>query len=221
MERTLSTEERIRRAEEIYHRRQEQTGVRVRSSSVNARENEKKNISLLKKMVLQIAICLVIYFIFYLIQNSNFLFSQQVLDKTKEVLSYDINFQVLYEQINAWMENTFGKQQEQESEKQLTEQEEKEQLPEQKQDERQQTSEESLIEGQQQALTDPAIGGAIEAESHSEQVIEEEPKDQMEIDAEEIKNNYSVIKPLSGTITSRFRMEESYYSNRTQRSYRN
>ena len=55
--------------------------------------SSEKNYGLLKKMILQIAICLVIYFIFYLIQNSNYVFSQDIINKTKEILSYDINIQ--------------------------------------------------------------------------------------------------------------------------------
>ena len=65
MERTISQEERIRRAEEIYQRRRmiNESGVRVSSSSVNS---NKPKISLFKKMALQLAICAVIYIIFYL-----------------------------------------------------------------------------------------------------------------------------------------------------------
>ena len=53
-------------------------------------KNEKVKMSLLKKMMFQIAICTVIYIIFYLIQNSNYIFSEDVLNKTREFLSYDI-----------------------------------------------------------------------------------------------------------------------------------
>ena len=49
MERTISQEERIRRAEEIYNRRKLASGVRVSSNSVN--RVEKKKISLFKKML--------------------------------------------------------------------------------------------------------------------------------------------------------------------------
>ena len=64
MERTLSPEERIRRAEEIYYRRRMQNGVH-RSARVNV--SNKKEFSMFKKMILQIAICIVIYSIFYMI----------------------------------------------------------------------------------------------------------------------------------------------------------
>lgn len=93
MERTLSPEEKIRRAEEIYSRRKKvNTGRGIATVNVSS----EKNYGLLKKMILQIAICLVIYFIFYLIQNSNYVFSENIINKTKEILSYDINVEEVF-----------------------------------------------------------------------------------------------------------------------------
>ena len=96
MERTLSPEERIKRAEEIYYRRRvNNRGIRVPTSTVNV-GNNKPEYNLFKKMVLQILICFVIYAIFYLIQNTNYIFSENVLKKTKEFLTTDINFNNIY-----------------------------------------------------------------------------------------------------------------------------
>lgn len=62
---------------------------------------------MLKKMVLQILICVVIYTIFYMIQNTNYVFSDDVIKKTNEILSYDMNIKNLYEKsmeyINAFI----------------------------------------------------------------------------------------------------------------------
>lgn len=88
MERTLTPEEKIKRAEEIYLRRRSGY-TRTKVATVNV--SEEKDYGLFKKMILQIIICLLIYFIFYLIQNSNYVFSQDVINKTKEILSYDID----------------------------------------------------------------------------------------------------------------------------------
>lgn len=96
MERTLSPEEKIRRAEEIYSRRK--SGYTSRNVATVNVSNE-KNYGLFKKMILQIAICLVIYFIFYLIQNSNYVFSEDIINKTKEILSYDINIEEIFNNI--------------------------------------------------------------------------------------------------------------------------
>ena len=87
MERAISAEERIRKAEEIYLRRKMNTGVRVSSSNVNTKIKSKPEYNLYKKLILQIAICLLIYFIFYLIKNSNYIFSENVIAKTREYLS--------------------------------------------------------------------------------------------------------------------------------------
>ena len=109
MERTISQEERIRRAEEIYNRRRQASGVRVSSNNVN--RAEKRNLSLFKKMLMQLAICAVIYIIFYLIKNTNYIFSEDVINKTKEFLSYDINFGQIQAQITSFWndnKNVFG-----------------------------------------------------------------------------------------------------------------
>lgn len=106
MERTVSQEERIRRAEEIYNRRRIANGVRVSSSSVN--RAEKKKVSLFKKMIMQLVICSVIYIIFYLIKNTNYIFSDDVINKTKEFLNYDINFGYIGQQITSFLEDNFN-----------------------------------------------------------------------------------------------------------------
>ena len=106
MERTLSPDERIRRAEEIYYRRKMQDTNR-RSARVNVAD--KKEYGLFKKMILQIAICIMIYAIFYMIQNTNYIFSEDVIKKANEILSYDINIKNIYEQgmqyINGFIKN--------------------------------------------------------------------------------------------------------------------
>ena len=64
MERTMSVEEKIRRAEEIYEKRKQ--GMERPVTTVNL-NNNKKDIKLLKKMIVQIIICSCIYFAIYLI----------------------------------------------------------------------------------------------------------------------------------------------------------
>lgn len=97
MERTLSVEDKIKRAEEIYARRH---GEDVRSTAtLRVNGKEKKDYKLFKKLILQMITCLVIYFVFYTIQNNNFVFSEDFIGKTKEVLSSDINFGELYNNV--------------------------------------------------------------------------------------------------------------------------
>lgn len=180
LERTLTPEERIRRAEEIYKARRAE-GVKLRSSSVNIGVRPKYKF--FKKMILQIAICMMIYLIFYLIQNGQYLFSEEVIQGAKEILAQDLNIETLTKQIEGWFQ--------------------------------------SQEEGEKQ--TDDAIGGAneegnailenfqVNGTENTNTIAQEEQYqeeastvNQMEEDANFVKQNYSLIKPLSGTITSRF-----------------
>ena len=102
MERELSQEERIRRAEEIYLRRKYNTKAN-RYATVNVQE--KKDISLFKKMMIQMIVCLLIYGFFYLISNSNYVFSENVKEKTKSILNYDIDLNELSKNIQNFLNN--------------------------------------------------------------------------------------------------------------------
>ena len=82
MERTLTVEEKIRRAEEIYERRKQ--GETRPIAKVNV--NEKKDIKLIKKMLIQILICVAIYLIIYTVQNSQYVFSNDFIQKVKDIL---------------------------------------------------------------------------------------------------------------------------------------
>ena len=107
MEKALSPEEKIRRAEEIYYRRKMKTNNRS-YDLVNDFSN-KKDFYLLKKILLQVLICMVIYTIFYMIKNTKYFFSDNVIDKTKEILSYDINIQNLYSQAKEYLNSLIQK----------------------------------------------------------------------------------------------------------------
>jgi len=96
MERTMSVEEKIRRAEQIYERRKQGSDKQIATVSVN---NEKKDIRLLKKMIVQILICISIYLVIYFINNSEYVFSKDFINKINEILSYDVNFMDLYNTI--------------------------------------------------------------------------------------------------------------------------
>lgn len=186
MERTLSPEERIKRAEEIYYRRRvNNRGIRVPTSTVNV-GNNKPEYNLFKKMVLQILICFVIYAIFYLIQNTNYIFSENVLKKTKEFLTTDINFNNIYNSVvnyinnnkdywNGLWDNNETKNNEQTS-----------------------ANNESVN-------NEENVGMGGEKDNSNSKDIE---KSQMEIDGEYIKSKYEPIIPVSGTVTSRYGTRE-------------
>ena len=213
MERALSQEDRIRRAEEIYNRRKVANGIRVSSSTVN--RTEKNKISLFKKMLMQMAICAVIYIIFYLIKNSNYIFSEDVINKTKEFLSYDINFGYIGQQITAFIDNNkdkfsflgIGNEEENptngEAEGSNITNEINTVNEEGVTNTVNETVEENEIDNNT-INTVGGIGGASTNEIVDETKESEKEKSQEEKDIEYLKANFSFILPVTGTVTSRY-----------------
>lgn len=163
MERVMTVEEKIRRAEEIYQRRKQGEVRPVAKVTVN----NKKDIKLLKKMMIQIVICMIIYLIFYMVQKQEYVFSKDFINKSNEILSYDTNFIILYEKMR---DQIMGVTKQEQSEPPIQEQSNEE-----------------------------AIGGAEE-----EIEVKEENLSQEQIDIQNIKNTTSFIKPVEGTISSKY-----------------
>ena len=195
MERALTVEEKIRRAEEIYERRKRaENGEMAIKMKDNLKSNDKrKDIKLLKKILVQLLICSLIYTTFYLIKNNEYIFSNDVLKKANEILSHDTNFMELYENIKNGIINLFNSQNKEQEKKQ----------EEQKQEEQK----------QEETNLNKAIGGAIETtENNNEQneTTQNQELSQEEQDINNIKNTTSFIKPIEGTISSSFgRREEA------------
>ncbi len=173
MERVMSVEERIRRAEAIYEKRKQGENRPITKVSIN---NQKKDLKLLKKMIIQILICMTIYFGIYMIYNNKYVFSEDFIKKANEILSYDTNFKEIYEnaknQIQSWilMINNDEKIQE-----------------------------ENNNNGQE------GIGGAeenIETENTVENQVTE--ISQEEKDIQDVKNTTTFIKPVEGVISSQY-----------------
>lgn len=210
MERVLSQEERIRRAEEIYNRRKSSNGIRVSTGVMN--NSEKKKISLFKKMFMQLAICAVIYIIFYLIKNTNYIFSDDVISKTKEFLSYDINFGNLQNTVSSFIEQNKDKfgflgildKNEEKQENYINDELSNEITN--------QTNGEDVNLLNEVANSVGGIGGASNNEVVEEKAEVEtekkEEKSQYEIDVEYIKEKYSFKIPVTGTVTSRYGQRE-------------
>ncbi len=192
MERTLTPEERMRRAEEIYYRRKNQN--LDRSSIKVSDEKKEPNFIIIKKMILQIIICIVIYSIFYMIQNTNYIFSEDVIGKTKEILSYDINVQNLYNQSKEYINSFINKNQEENNEQE--EQVEAQDEPNQTENETSNIEETNTLTENNKSVEEN-IGG-------EEPVSEEENLTEMEKDAKDIIATKSLIVPVKGVITSRY-----------------
>lgn len=177
MERTMSVEEKIRRAEQIYERRKQGSDKQITTVSVN---NEKKDIRLLKKMIVQILICISIYLVIYFINNSEYVFSKDFINKINEILSYDVNFMDLYNTIKDQYNKIIVNNNEQEQPEQTKEQEEN--------------------------TTQDGIGGAVEDLQNTSDVKEETTKElsQSEQDIINVKNTTTFIKPIEGIISSKY-----------------
>lgn len=201
MERTMSVEDKIRRAEAIYYRR--------KNLEVPAKEEikklpkEKKNMKLLKKMIKQIIVCLAIYSTFYFIINNNYIFSQDFTIKVREILSQDINFVQIYYNITNKI-NEIIKNSKINFEIETNKNEEQTNI--EQQDEK--TKEEIQS-------NDKNIGGAEELpnieetkqEINNETITQKEENtnlSQMQQDANYIKSTINFIKPVDGTISSMF-----------------
>lgn len=186
----MSVEEKIRRAEEIYQNRRRDSEKKITKVNLN---KSKKELKLFKKMILQILICVVIYLIISTINNSNYIFSRDFTNKVKEILSYDINFYEIYENIKNRVEEIASSSKNQ-KEKNNNEQEEFNK--EEKNDDGQENNEEKAQE---------SIGGADEVE----QLSETKQLSQYEQDINDVKNTTTFIKPIEGIISSKYGIRET------------
>ena len=210
MERVISSEERMRRAEEIYFRRKMQ-GESGTHASVSV-ENVRK-VSLKKKMIIQICICVLIYGGFSLLKNYNSIFSQNIIEKTKYLLSYDINFQKMYSQGVEYFNGRFNNNVNDNANNENIENQEEQQVQTiEKTDEQIQDDKKEENVNEQEG-----IGGGSDVSINNEDGINDgtlkakadaEDKTQLEQDVEFIKQNYSFIHPVEGSITSAFGSRE-------------
>lgn len=211
MERTLTMEEKIRRAEEIYNRRRNNV-----SNIYNAKENTKsqKDWKLFKKVTCQIVICLLIYFFYYAV-NNNYIFSEDLIQKTQEILAYDINFNEIHNNCKNYINGLYNNQKDNNSETEDSMTTDNEAQNEEENNEKSKLEEEQTSDEVKNIPKENSIGGA-KAENIEETVVKEQEKNkesnseqskemaQEERDIIEIKDNISFIKPVEGTISSTF-----------------
>lgn len=222
MEKSISQEERIRRAEEIYSRRRynNRYGESLyRSGETRNRyqpqETRKIKGKMINKMIIQMIVCVIIYTCIYMLQYSNYLFSKDMVDKTKEVLSYDISIENLYNKSNEFFLNlqkkiNWGVNNEpndnvnEEAQDQNTEETniensnaESSEANNENVDNSEISQNDASTEVTNNDTTQLAVGGADETQ-------QEEEKSQEEQDIEYVKQNVSIIWPIKGVITSRF-----------------
>ena len=211
MERIMSVEEKIRRAEEIYKRRRGENINKQATVNINTNDTNNKDIILLKKMVMQIIICILIYLVIYIVNNSQFIFSEDFIKKVNEVLSYDTNFVEIYENCKNYITGIISnlKNNEEDAENQNINQDmnnENNQALNSEDTNSQNVANsngesQNSIEGQN--ANSLAIGGAS---GDGTDIVEENQDNlsQEEQDLQNIKATTTFIKPIEGVITSSF-----------------
>ena len=207
MEKTFSEEEKLRRAIEISQRRNGYYNSNVSTTRVNV--NEKKDYRLFKKMILQIIICLLIYIIFYLINTTNYAFSDDVIKNTNNILNYDINLEKLYNDCQNFFITIFNND---ENKKEINNN-----LI------INNTTNEISKKTQENATITNKIANSVVADKKDEEDKNNNQKEEnkidnknkkiektdMELDAEKVLKLCKFQKPLKGTITSEFGEREA------------
>ena len=185
MERAMTVEERIRRAEEIYEKEKRKEEEKIIKEEKKDK-SDKKDIKLFKKMIVQLIVCICIYLVIYIIQNNQYIFSEDFINKVNEIISYDIDFGKLYEDSKNYIMSVFQKEENQSNSN---------------------SSEENMVEENQ---VNNGIGGAAEeTETSPENVEENQNLTQEEQDIMNVKNTTSFIKPIEGTISSIYGFRET------------
>ncbi len=203
MEKTITVEEKIRRAEEIYNRR---NGNKYIYPETKAKKQ--KGPSLAKRMTKQIIICILIYGIFYAVSNKEYLTSPEFLSQIEQKAEQNETTQKAYNWIKQQIQSCINQineknqtnQKDNANQGETTEEQSKEdqgasQNGEQKAE--QETSQNNDQKEEQQTSNDENIGGAVEETAENEKTQEQK-------DVEKIKNTTTFIKPIEGTISSTF-----------------
>ena len=183
MEKVLSREERIRKAEEIYKRRLENNKTyKEKYNKIPEYNIESIKIRTLRKVLVQTFACIAIYLVLYVIENTDIMFSDNIKNNINNFLAYDVSISAIYEKLNTFWNNTvkgfFNKDEEKDE---LNKEEQNQQTVDKIQENTEQVNLETVVDE-----------------------ISEAPKTQEEMDIDFIRNNYNIIWPLNGVITSKF-----------------
>ena len=135
-------------------------------------------------MLIQLLVCICIYLVIYTIQNKQYIFSEDFINKVNEIISYDIDFKKLYEDTKNYVMGIFSKENQNEE-----------------------NNDTNAIENTE---TNNGIGGAVEEHTEENgQVEENQNLSQEEQDILNVKNTTSFIKPVEGTISSIYGYRET------------
>lgn len=203
MERVMSVEERIRRAENIYNRR---NGIYTRNEPREERKIKKTKRKSIKKLLMQMFVCLLIYVVFYTITNRNYIFSEEFRNAVGSFINEKTKISDWYNSAKGYIQSKF--EEESKIENALNKEEEKTNSTENKTNESKESSQnrEQKKDEAKESKKDENIGGAIEniekvSKKKNEKLTEQQI---MENEAREIKKKISFIAPIKGRITSTF-----------------
>ena len=208
MDRLISDEERIRRAEDVLERRRN-TDLRISSDNFTKSEPTSK----VKKMFIQILVCLLIYCGIYYVKNSPNEKIKIYISNINSVLNYDVNFNKIYTDVCAKLEDIDKKlnknnegEQNQESQNNENNQNQDDKSSEQTQNENSNTDDgnQNVTEVQEQSSNqnmELGIGGSTEdfIEKTANFITAD---DEMKSDAEYIKTNFNIINPLQNSVSA-------------------
>lgn len=215
MEKTMSVDERIRRAEEIYSRR---NGGYTRSSEIK-KTSRKERLQTIKKLFMQIFVCLLIYVGFYTFTNKDYIFSEEFRNNVKQKVE-SINLQQFYSNVKGYVETKLltnnGENVDNEEEKIEQNEQSSEEINSVEQENQNVEENNTNTENNDQSISeeqknnDQNIGGAesenTEQISNNDENKSEENQElsQMEKDAQDIKSKINFIVPVEGYISSTF-----------------
>ena len=211
MERAMSVEERIRRAENIYNRR---NGIYARNEPKVERTTKKAKKRSVKRLLMQIFICLLIYVVFYAVTNRNYIFSEEFRNAVGSFVNEKTKINDWYNSAKGYIQSKFEEESNTESEPNKEKKgEEQTNSTENKAEENKTNENKESSQNQEQKKDEPKkskkdenIGGAAEntenvSKKNNEKLTEQQI---MENEAKVIKKNISFIAPIKGRITSTF-----------------
>lgn len=189
MEKIMSVEERIKRAEERYNKKNGYIPKYENIDNLNKKSEKKRT----KKLLLQIFMCFIIYIAFYSITNREYVFSESFRNDVNIFLTQKTKISDVYNNIKIFVNTKILNNDIQNGEDTVNG----------NIDETDNLQENDIKENEvkEENQADDNIGGAKESNEDITNVTE---KSEMEIDADYIKSTISFINPLEGRITSTF-----------------
>ena len=205
----VSVEERIRRAEDIYNRR---NGTYTRNVSNREKPCKRAKKRKAKRLLNQIFVCLLLYIIFYVGINRNYIFSEDFRKSVGSFFYEKTKIGGWYNSAKGYIESKFLDESKTEDEEIKENKIEQKELDKNKTQEDKKTNENKNIfqeqnkDEKEENKKDENIGGAVEnidniSKEKNQRLTEQQI---MENEAKEIKKGIKFIVPLKGRISSTF-----------------